>query len=128
MIQYFAKTKFKPTSMIDISDGLASEIKHICSASNTGAIIEEGQVPIHHEAEQLALKFNLDPITCALNGGEDYELLFTADPSDLEHLRVMPDIYIIGEIVEAADGVKLHTTGGNIHEIEAQGWKHFTSE
>ena len=124
-IEYMAAHKIKPTSMIDISDGLASEIKHICKASGTGAYIEEKNLPIKHEAEMMALKFQLDPTTCALNGGEDYELLFTASPDDLDKLRVMPDIYLVGEIVDAEDGVKLHTSGGNIHDIKAQGWTHF---
>jgi len=73
----------------------------------------------------MAIKFKMDPITCALSGGEDYELMFTADPKDLEKVRYMPDIYIIGEIVNRKEGIKLHTTGGNIHDLKAQGWKHF---
>lgn len=125
MIEYFEKQKFVPSAMIDISDGLASELFHICSASNVGAYLEEGKIPINQESELLALKFKLDPTTCALSGGEDYELLFTVKPEDLEKIRLMPSVYIIGEIVERKDGVKLHTTGGNIHDIKAQGWNHF---
>jgi len=124
-IEYFFKNKFTPTSMIDVSDGLASELFHICTSSKVGAFIEESKVPIHPEAQVMALKFNTDPITCALNGGEDYELLFTIDEKDLEKVKFMPDIYIIGEVVAKEDGVKLHTTGGNIHDIKAQGWNHF---
>lgn len=125
MIEQFAKSKLVPTSMIDISDGVASEIFHICKASGVGAYVEESGVPIHPEAQQMAIKFNLDPITCALSGGEDYELLFTIDPQDLDKVKYLPDIYIMGEIVKPEDGVKLHTTGGNIHDIKAQGWQHF---
>ncbi len=125
MIEVFEKNKFIPTSMIDISDGLASEVFHICKESQVGAFIEEGNVPIHPDAEMMAIKFKMDPITCALSGGEDYELMFTADPKDLEKVRYMPDIYIIGEIVNKEEGIKLHTTGGNIHDLKAQGWKHF---
>ena len=73
----------------------------------------------------MALKFKLDPITCALNGGEDYELLFTIKASEIEKIKFIPDIAIIGEIVEASQGVTLHTKGGNIHDIQAQGWQHF---
>lgn len=80
---------------------------------------------MHPEAKQMALEFNVDPITCALSGGEDYELLFTVDPSDLEKIRFMPGVYIVGEITEQKDGLKLHTTGGAIHELKAQGWNHF---
>lgn len=125
MIKAFEKNKLVPTAMIDVSDGLASEIFHICNESAVGAIVEESGVPIHPDAQEMALKFNLDPITCALSGGEDYELLFTIDPKDIEKVRFLPDIYIMGEIVKAEEGVKLHTKGGNIHDLQAQGWKHF---
>ena len=125
MVDLFAKNGIVPTSMIDISDGLASEILHICHASGVGAIIEEGNVPIRQEAQVQAIDFGMDPITCALSGGEDYQLLFTIDPKDVEKIRFLPDLYISGEIVAKEDGVKLHTTGGNIHEITAQGWNHF---
>ncbi len=125
MVDQFAKNDLIPTAMIDISDGLASEIFHLCKASNLGAIVEESGVPIHQDAELQALEFKLDPITCALSGGEDYELLFTVDPKDLDKVRFMPDIYISGEMTAASDGVKLHTKGGNIHPLKAQGWNHF---
>ena len=127
MIQAFAKNNLVPTSMIDVSDGLASEIFHICKQSGVGAFVEESGVPIHPDAEMMALKFQLDPITCALSGGEDYELLFTIDPNDVEKVKYLPGIYIMGESVEASEGVKLHTKGGNIHPIKAQGWQHFES-
>lgn len=125
MIEIFDRADVVPTAMIDVSDGLASDLKHLCYESGVGAFVEESGVPIHPEAQQMALKFNLDPITCALSGGEDYELLFTIDPKDLEKVRLMPDIYMMGETVAAKDGIKLHTKGGNIHDIQAQGWKHF---
>ncbi|WP_235297712.1 thiamine-phosphate kinase [Portibacter marinus] len=116
---------FKPTAMIDISDGLASEVFHLCKQSKTGAVIEESKIPIHPDTESMALKFQLDPVTCALNGGEDYELLFTVDPDDLGKIITMDDLFIIGEMTEAADGIKLKTTSGNMHTLKAQGWKHF---
>ncbi len=125
MIELFEKSKLIPTSMIDISDGLASEVFHICKQSNVGAWVEESGVPIKQDVELMAIKFKMDPITVALSGGEDYELLFTIDPSDIEKVKYMPDIYIMGEIVEAKDGINLHTKGGNVHPIQAQGWKHF---
>jgi len=124
-VQYFHKEKIQPTAMMDISDGLASELFHICKNSKVGAFIEEKKIPIAPDSEQMALKFRLDPTTCALNGGEDYELLFTIDEKDLEKIRYMPGAYIIGEITKAEDGIKLHTSGGNIHDIKAQGWEHF---
>jgi len=125
MIEMFAQQRLKPTAMMDISDGLSSDLLHICRQSGVGAYIEESGVPIHPEAQQMALKFGLDPITVALSGGEDYELLFTIDPNDVDKVKYLPDIYIAGEIVPAADGLKLHTKGGNIHEMTAQGWTHF---
>lgn len=125
MITAFAKNDLVPTAMIDVSDGVASEVFHLCNQSGVGAIVEESGVPIHPDAELMAIKFKLDPITCALSGGEDYELLFTIDPADVDKVRFLPDIYIMGEIVEAKEGVKLHTKGGNIHPLQAQGWRHF---
>lgn len=125
MIALFAKNELVPTAMIDISDGLASELHHICRASGVGAFLEESGVPIHPQAQMQALTFQLDPITCALSGGEDYELLFTIHPRDIEKVKYLPDVYIAGEIVQATEGIKLHTKGGNIHPITAQGWQHF---
>lgn len=125
IVEMMATNQLIPTSMIDISDGLASELHHICKQSGVGAIVEESGIPIHPDAEMMAIRFNLDPATCALNGGEDYELLFTIDPADVEKIKYLPDIYIMGEIVEASQGIQLHTKGGNIHKITAQGWVHF---
>lgn len=115
----------KPTSMIDISDGLASEILHICKNSDTGAIINEDDVPISIEAKQMAIKFNIDPITTALSGGEDYELLFTINPNDLEKIRLIPEVAVIGRILNKNEGVNLKSSAGHNHEITAQGWRHF---
>ena len=125
MIEIFAKAKLVPTAMIDVSDGVSSDLMHICKQSGVGAIIEETGIPINEEAKLMALKFNLDPITCGLNGGEDYELLFTIDPKDLEKTKILPDIFIMGEITEKSEGVKFHTNGGKIVDMEAQGWVHF---
>jgi len=124
-VHYFLKTGLKPTSMIDISDGLASEMFHLCKSSQVGGYIEEAKIPLHPETEQMALKFRMDPTTCALNGGEDYELLFTIALEDLEKIRHMPGAYIIGEMTGKADGIKLHTSGGNRYDLKAQGWQHF---
>lgn len=125
IIKAFQDGGFTPTAMIDISDGLASEVFHLCKQSKTGAIVEESKIPLHPDTEAMALKFQLDPVTCALNGGEDYELLFTIDEKDLGKVRTMDDIFIIGEMVEASEGIKLKTTSENLHTLKAQGWKHF---
>lgn len=125
IIEAFDKAQIVPTSMIDISDGLASELFHICTQSGVGAIVEETGVSIHPDAQMQAIDFGMDPITCALSGGEDYELLFTINPKDVEKIKYLPDIYIAGEITEKSEGLKLHTKGGNIHDIKAQGWNHF---
>ncbi len=127
-IEYFQKNNLVPTAMIDVSDGLASDLFHICTQSNVGAILEEGKVPIHPDSEVKALAFNMNPITAALHGGEDYELLFCIKEADLEKVRFMPNVFIIGEIVDKSDGIKLHTTGGKILPLEAQGWKHFKED
>lgn len=124
-ILMFDEMDFVPTSMIDVSDGLASELIHISKASKVGILLFEDQVPMHQEAKMMALKFNMDPITCALSGGEDYELLFSASPEDLEKVRQMADVYIIGEVTPPDFGVKVQTEGKNIVELKAQGWKHF---
>jgi thiamine-monophosphate kinase len=125
IIEIFATANLVPTAMIDVSDGISSDLMHICKQSGVGAYVEETGIPIHNDTKMMALKFHLDPLTCALNGGEDYELLFTIDPKDLDKLRVLPDIYIMGEITEASEGVKIHTSTGKRHDLLAQGWKHF---
>jgi thiamine-monophosphate kinase len=126
-VAYFESVGVKPTAMIDVSDGLASEIIHICKQSSVGAVIEEAKVPIHPQTEQTAIDFKLDPITCALHGGEDYELLFTISASDFDSIQSMPDVFVMGEIVPPTQGVKLLSTGGQYHNITAQGWNHFKS-
>lgn len=128
IIEMFRKNNLVPTAMMDISDGLASELHHICQQSGVGAFIEESGVSIHPDAQMMALTFQLDPITCALSGGEDYELLFTIDPKDIEKIKYLPDIFIAGEIVKKEDGIRLHTKGGQIHPITAQGWNHFKTD
>ena len=128
LIETFAAKGLVPTAMIDVSDGLASDLFHIGKRSGVGAVLEEGSIPMQDEARMQALKFRLDPTTCALSGGEDYELLFTIDPADAEKVRFLADVQIIGEIVPASEGFFLHTTGGNRHPLTAQGWNHFQAE
>ncbi|MGV3640165.1 MAG: thiamine-phosphate kinase [Adhaeribacter sp.] len=115
----------QPTSMIDISDGLASELMHICSQSKVGAAIYQDKLPVDQQVLDTAEEFRLDPVMCALNGGEDYELLFTVALADFDKIRNHPDITIIGKITEAGEGVRLVTPSGNTFPVKAQGWTHF---
>ena len=114
----------RPTSMIDISDGLSSDLLHICHRSGVGCRVREEAIPIAEEARNRALQFNLVPSTCALNGGEDYELLFTVRPEDAQKLSQFPDVTVIGDITLAKDGRVLVTRSGQVHELIAQGWQH----
>ena len=118
-----------PTAMIDVSDGLSSDIMHICNRSKVGVSLFEDNIPVSREAYEAALQFNLDPMTCALNGGEDYELLFTISKDDRSKLdQILSDISVIGSIGAAADGMKLFTKSGNSYDLLAQGWKHMDDD
>lgn len=116
------KLGVKPTAMIDISDGLASETLHICTQSEVGASIYEEKIPIDPATYEKAREFNLDPTVCALNGGEDYELLFSIDISDFEKVKGNPNISVIGHITGKNEGVNLILPDGTQHPITAQGW------
>lgn len=115
-----------PTSMIDISDGLASELLHLSNESNIGVRIYEEKIPIDQLTYETAVEFKLDPITCALNGGEDYELLFTINKADQEKLKNHPDVHMIGYIHSRTDQNVMVTKQGNVVPLRAQGWDHFT--
>ncbi|MFC5271914.1 thiamine-phosphate kinase [Adhaeribacter terreus] len=115
----------KPTSMIDISDGLASELFHICGQSGVGAAIYQDKLPADEQVLNTAEEFRIDPLTCILNGGEDYELLFTVKLSDFDKIKNHPDITILGKIVPKEEGLNLVTPSGNAYPLKAQGWEHF---
>ncbi len=121
----FSDLGLVPTSMIDVSDGLASELLHICKASGVGARIYEDKLPMDKLTYETALEFHLDPTTCVLNGGEDYELLFTIDQNDFQKVKNHPDITVIGHITPASEGIDLVTKQNNIVPLTAQGWRHF---
>lgn len=125
IIQLLAQMELKPTAMIDVSDGLASEIFHICKASEVGCTIYDEKIPIDGKTASTAIEFNLDPITAALNGGEDYELLFTVSQSDYEKILGNPNLSIIGHITDKNSGVNLVDKQGALIPLKAQGWKHF---
>ncbi|HSV89343.1 MAG TPA: thiamine-phosphate kinase [Bacteroidales bacterium] len=111
-----------PTSMIDISDGLASEILHLCRNSGNGAVIYEEQLPIDGRMATVAHEFNIDPTTCALSGGEDYELLFTIKQADYEKVKSIEGINVIGHMADVSTGTNLVTTSGQWIGLTAQGW------
>jgi thiamine-monophosphate kinase len=122
IIEKLGELKVKPTSMIDISDGLSSEILHICKQSDVGAEIYEDKIPIDPQTYDRAREFNLDATVCALNGGEDYELLFTIEQEDYEKIRTHLDVSIIGHITDKNSGVNLIDKSGNSVKMNAQGW------
>ncbi|GAB3922976.1 thiamine-phosphate kinase [Mucilaginibacter myungsuensis] len=114
-----------PTSMIDVSDGLASEVLHICKQSDKGVQLYEEKIPIDPMTYETAREFGLDPTICALSGGEDYELLFTVKQADHDKIKHHPDISIIGYMTEASAGCNLVSKSGNVHKLTAQGWNAF---
>ncbi|HEX5150313.1 MAG TPA: thiamine-phosphate kinase [Parafilimonas sp.] len=122
IIEFFAQQNILPTAMMDISDGLSSETLHICNQSNLGCRLYEDKLPVVDETRNAAFKFGLDPTVCALNGGEDYELIFTAKQDDYDKLVLNNDISIIGYMADVEEGRKFFTKGGNSFDITAQGW------
>jgi thiamine-monophosphate kinase len=125
IIEFFEQQNILPTSMMDISDGLSSEILHICSQSGVSAVIHEDKLPISEASRLAAYKFELDPTALALSGGEDYELLFTLKQDDYEKITLNEQISVIGYITDASLKPMIVTKGGNKHEITAQGWNAF---
>jgi thiamine-monophosphate kinase len=125
MVEFFESQNILPTSMMDISDGLSSELLHICQKSEVGCMIYEEKIPIAEDSKKAAYKFEIDPTACALSGGEDYELLFTIKQDDYEKITLNEQISVIGYITEAEEGTIIKTKGGNTHKITAQGWNAF---
>ena len=125
IIYELQEMKVIPTSMIDISDGLASDILQLSKASKKGFRIFEEQLPIDKKTYETAVEFKLDPTTCVLNGGEDYELLFTIRQDDYEKLKGHPDIHFIGHVQKLEEGNQLITKSGNPVTLKAQGWQNF---
>jgi thiamine-monophosphate kinase len=125
IIDFFGDAEIMPTAMMDISDGLSSEMLHICKQSELGCVIYEEKLPIADETKKAAFKFELDPTACALSGGEDYELIFTISPADYEKLILNEHISVIGYMTPPEKGKKIITKGGNAFDITAQGWNAF---
>ncbi|HEU4633703.1 MAG TPA: thiamine-phosphate kinase [Flavisolibacter sp.] len=125
IIAFLAQNEITPTSMIDVSDGLSSEILHVCKQSEVGCVLYEEKIPIAEDTKMAAFKFNLDPTACALSGGEDYELLFTIKQDDYDKITTTEEISVIGYITDADAGAHIITKGGSKHPITAQGWNAF---
>ena len=127
-IQHHLKeAKIKPTSLIDVSDGLASELFHICQSSKLGVAVYEEKIPIDVTTDTVAKEFEIDPTTFALNGGEDYELLFTIKQADYEKLKNIEDVSVVGHMTEESAGLNLISRSGTQVPIVAQGWDAFLS-
>ncbi|MCR4663980.1 MAG: thiamine-phosphate kinase [Paludibacteraceae bacterium] len=125
IVEALREARIRPTAMMDVSDGLSSELLHICHDSGCGCAVYEDKLPINFEAAGVAEEMNLNIVTCALNGGEDYELLFTCDINDYEKLIPIDDVYIIGHITEKSDGCLLIGRNGEQLPLRAQGWEAF---
>ena len=122
IVKQLKKENIHPTAMIDISDGLSSELIHICKQSNCGCRIYEKNIPIDYQTAIMAEELNMNVTTCALNGGEDYELLFTVPIGDHEKISNMQNVKIIGHITKPELGMQLVTRDNNEFELKAQGW------
>lgn len=125
MLDFFEYTGVKPTAMIDVSDGLANELLHLCHASDCGCMIFESRLPVHNETRDFLEEVNIAPLLAVLNGGEDYELLFTISPQDYEKIKSDPRISVIGYITEAGAGRKLHLENGTETDLEMKGYNAF---
>jgi thiamine-monophosphate kinase len=125
IIHEMTESNVKAKAMIDISDGLASELFHLAKQSGVGFFIYEDKLPIDKQTYDTAVEFNIDPITAVMNGGEDYELLFTIGQDDYEKLKNHPDIHFIGYASEPEKGINLVTKNQQVVPIRAQGWDHF---
>ena len=128
IIEKLAEEGIQPTSMMDISDGLSSELLHICTQSKVGCRIYEEHIPIDYQTAVMAEEFNMNLTTCALNGGEDYELLFTVPIADHEKISEMEGVKLIGHITKPELGCALITRDGQEFELKAQGWSNFSPE
>lgn len=128
IIESFKEMGIKPTAMIDISDGLSSEIMHICKNSDVGCKIFQDKIPIDENTERMAKEFNMEPLIAALNGGEDYELLFTININDLAKIETNPMIHPIGHIADKKHGAVLITNAGQSIELKAQGWNQMNDQ
>lgn len=127
IIDFLRTQGVRPSAMIDVSDGVASELFHLCHQSGCGAMIYSHKLPIDPQTVQVAEAFGISDTTFAMNGGEDYELMFTIAPADLEKVRRESDISILGHMTDDPGLVQLTLEGGQVVDVEAQGWQHFSA-
>jgi len=128
VVEMFMKMELKPTSMIDISDGLSSELMHLAKASDLGLQVYEEKIPVDPAVMTIAEEFNLNGVTCALNGGEDYELLFTVAQKDYDKIKANPNMTVIGYMVDKNSGTNLVTHDAKVIPLSAQGWNSHEKE
>ncbi len=126
IIRALAEAGIQPTAMMDISDGLSSELMHICKQSNTGCRVYEEHIPLDYQTAVMAEELNMNVTTCALNGGEDYELLFTVPLAEYDKVSKLKDVRLIGHITKPELGCMLITRDGGEMELKAQGWQALT--
>ncbi len=128
IIRFLSEKEVTPTAMMDVSDGISSDVRHICKQSELGVTIYEDKLPVDEETKRVALDFNIGYTICALQGGEDYELLFTIDQEDYDKITLSEQISVIGHMTDVSEGLQLITTGGNQHELQSLGWDSFKKE
>lgn len=126
IIEFLEQQEIVPTAMMDVSDGISSEVLHLCKQSNLGCRLYEDKLPLNEATKQAAFKFGLDPTVCALNGGEDYELIFTIKQEDYDKIVLSEEISVIGYMASIEEKTKIITKGGNVFDITAQGWNAFS--
>jgi thiamine-monophosphate kinase len=125
VIDFLQEGGITPTAMMDVSDGISSEVLHLCNQSGIGCRVYEDKIPISEDSRKAAYKFGLDPTICALNGGEDYELIFTIRQEDHDKIVLNEEISVIGYMTSLEEGCKLISRGGNDYPLTAQGWNAF---
>jgi thiamine-monophosphate kinase len=125
IIAFFEQNNIMPTAMMDISDGLSSEVLQFCKQSNLGCRLYEDKLPIHERSRAAAFKYGLDPTVCALNVGEDYELVFTLTQEDYDAITLNEEVAVVGYMTDVEEGKKIISRGGNLYDITAQGWNAF---
>ena len=127
VVDFLQEAGITPTAMMDVSDGISSEVLHLCNQSGIGCRVYEDKIPISEDSRKAAYKFGLDPTICALNGGEDYELIFTIRQEDHDKIVLNEEISVIGYMTTLEEGCKLISRGGKEYPLTAQGWNAFQS-